>query len=248
MKLKVVATGSTGNCYILSCEGRSILLDCGVSHRRILRSGCDLSKVECCLVTHEHGDHGFAAEKLSLYGVDVYATKGTFDGLKLDPTHNYNLHTVQTGVAFKSGQFTIVPFQVMHDANEPCGFLIRHGLTGETALYATDTYYLPNTFPGVHYWIIECNFIEERADDMVSDGTITQFMKMRLLRSHMSLRRLKDTLAANDLSQTRKIILVHMSDSRSDEHLMVQSFVQLTGIETVAAVSGLEIPLDLTPF
>ena len=249
MKLKVAATGSAGNAYFLSSGERSILLDCGIRHRRLIAGDAGgLSQVEGCLITHEHMDHGLAAKDLSRLGVDVFATKGTFEGLGLDVEKNRRLHTVTAGQRFQTESFAIVPFPVMHDANEPCGFLIRHGLTGETALYATDTCYLPNTYPGVNYWIIECNFIEDRADEMVQDGTITPFAKMRLLRSHMSLRRLLDTLAANDLTETRKIVLVHLSDSRADEKRMIDEVSRLTGIETVAAAGGMEIPLDMTPF
>lgn len=64
----------------------------------------------------------------------------------------------------------------------------------------------------------------------------------------MSLNRLCDTLQANDLSQAVKIILVHLSDKRSDEKRMVETVQELTGIETIAADAGMSIELNLTPF
>lgn len=248
MKIKVASTGSAGNCYKLTAKDDSIMLDCGITSKRIYKAFNGLSGISGCLVTHEHKDHSLAMSELALHGMDVFATDGTLKAMGCDPEKNRRFHPVALKNRYKVGSFVVVPVPVMHDASEPCGFLIRHGTTGETALYITDTYYLPNTFPNVNYWIVECNFIEERADDMVREGTITPYMKMRLLRSHMSLRRLKDTLMANDLTDTRKIVLVHLSDSRSDEVQMVQGIADLTGVETVAALGGMEIGLELTPF
>ena len=248
MKIKVASTGSTGNCYQMIAGDESILLDCGISHHRIYKAFGGLKGIQGCLVTHEHKDHSLAMADLALHGVDIYATAGTYGALHMKPDQSSRYHTVCFKTQYQMGGFTVMPVPVMHDADEPCGFLIRHGLNGEVALYATDTYYLPNRYPGVHFWIIECNFIEERADEMVREGTVSPFMKMRLIRSHMSLRRLKDTLMANDLTMARKIVLVHLSDSRSDEVRMVHEIADLTGIETVAALGGMEIPLDLAPF
>ena len=64
----------------------------------------------------------------------------------------------------------------------------------------------------------------------------------------MSLRHLKEALLANDLSKTLKIVLVHLSDSRSDEQRMVKEIREATGIETIAASNGMSIPLQLCPF
>lgn len=141
-----------------------------------------------------------------------------------------------------------MPFETQHDAAEPLGYLVRHEATGETAMYATDTYYLRYTFPGIHYWIIECNYCDEILEQSVQDGTIDAGLRGRLLSSHMSLRRLKDALAANDLRTTAKIVLVHLSDSRSDEQRMVREIEEQTGIDTVAASNGMSIDLSLTPF
>ena len=82
----------------------------------------------------------------------------------------------------------------------------------------------------------------------MDSGEIPEAMRNRLLGSHMSLRHLIETLAANDLTQTRKIILCHLSDGRSDERRMVAEIAAATGIETIAASNGMVIDLNLTPF
>lgn len=126
--------------------------------------------------------------------------------------------------------------------------MIRCRFTGETLLYATDTYYLRNTFPGVHYWIVECNHCRAIMDAQYEKGLMDSAMRRRLITAHMSLERLLEALKANDLSKTRKIVLIHLSDERADEAEMVERVGAFTGIPTVAARDGMEIDLELTPF
>jgi hypothetical protein len=64
----------------------------------------------------------------------------------------------------------------------------------------------------------------------------------------MSLEHLKDYLMTQPLKQARKIVLLHLSDARSDEKRMVDEISELTGIETVAAKAGLSVELEQYPF
>lgn len=245
MELLVIGTGSRGNCYVLSDQGQKLILDAGLPMGMLIRSSESLDGVEGCLVTHEHLDHARAAEEMMKYGIDVYATAGTAEaaGLKGE-----RLKTVRIGLPFSLPHFFILPFQTQHDAQEPCGFLIRHNPTGITVLYATDTYYLANRFPLVNFWLIECNYIDELVQEQSRKGKIEKALLNRLRRSHMSLARLKETLDANDLAVTRKIVLLHLSDERSDELQMVRQIEKQTGVETVAADAGMVVRLDMEPF
>lgn len=238
MRLYVVSTGSKANCYILSADnGESVILDAGVAFKKVLPHIPDVHKVVACAVTHCHADHARAIKDFTLRGIPIITSKGTLDTIGMNGKGYEELKPV------KLNSFTIMPFAVQHDAAEPFGFLIRYNPTGETVLYATDTYYLKYTFPNVNYWIVECNF----CDDLI-DGETDAALRNRLKESHMSLNRLCDTLKANDLSTAAKIVLVHLSDKRSDERRMVQTIGDLTGIETVAADAGMKIELNLTPF
>lgn len=114
---------------------------------------------------------------------------------------------------------------------------------------ATDTYYLKYTFPGVDYWIIECNYVDEIIDAQQEAGTLTDKLRSRLKKSHLSLRRLLDVLRANDLTRAKAIVLIHLSNERSDERAMVAAVKEVTGLEEVhAAVEGQRIPLNQFPF
>lgn len=250
MRLTIIGTGSAGNCYAVhGDDGSILLLDAGISTRRVTAAlGDDLRRVVGCFVTHEHKDHSRAMTDLAARGIDVYASAGTMRVLGIDNRVLRRLKAVCAGSVFKAGEFTAVVFETKHDAAEPVGCLFRYEPTGETALYATDTFYLPNTFPNVNYWLVECNFVDELVLQQANEGSVSPELMLRLRTSHMSLRRLKDALAVNDLTMTAKIVLLHLSDQRSDERRMTREIAAQTGIETVAASEGEIIDLSLIPF
>lgn len=246
MRLKVLSTGSKGNCYLLQDEDRTLILDAGLPIRRIMEGIDNPGSIVGCLVTHEHMDHAKGMCDLARRGIRVYASAGTWQAV--NDFWIWSQIRVSSGDCFRFGGFTVAAFKTEHDAAEPLGFLIRNDMSGEVILYATDTYYLRRTFPGVHYWLVECNYCDDLLDGMMLDGALSLELRNRLKKSHLSLDRLKQALSVNDLSVTRKIILCHLSDARSDEKRMVHDILALTGIETVAADDGMEIPLELTPF
>ena len=142
----------------------------------------------------------------------------------------------------------MVSFDTEHDAEDPRGFLIQYSPTGERLLFLTDSYYSKYRFPGLNYICIECNYIKETLDQNIANGYVDEAMKPRLLQSHFSLEHVKDFLRANDLSQCRKIILLHLSDSNSDAKRMIHEIEDMAGIETVVAEAGLELELSLYPY
>lgn len=251
MELQVIGTGSSGNCYVLragGAHGQALLLDAGLPVMQIVRAVKGWRSVVGCLITHEHLDHAKSAEEIAKYGIRTYATQGTIDAIPRIGRLT-QLNRAERRRSITVGDFTVMAFDTEHDAAEPVGWLIRYEPTGETALYATDTYYLRHTFPGVHYWIVECNYAENILQTQLEAGELAEELRGRLIKSHMSLRRLCDALEANDLTETRAIVLVHLSDERSDEKTMVEIVKDYAGIEDVwAAEAGKTYKLELTPF
>lgn len=249
MRLYVAQTGSAGNTYILSVDdGESLILDAGAPVKTVLPSIPDVRKVSGLLITHEHQDHARHWQEYGKRGITVYGSIGTLEALNPQgPLDMCSLACKRAMVPLVDvqhmGAFMVMAFPTQHDAAQPTGFMIRYKPTGEQIIYATDTYYLKNTFPGMTYWIIECNYCE----DLIEAETDLA-LRSRLLESHMSLRRLVDTLRANDLTQTAKIVLVHLSDQRSDEARMIREVSAVTDAEIVAAHNGEEIELSRTPF
>lgn len=246
MTLDVVATGSTGNSYVLTAGSEKLLLDCGVRYKDIQATlGFDTSSVAGCLITHEHNDHTKALKEVARAGIECYMTKGTADA---KDASGHRIRIIEESRTFDVGQFTVLPFKTEHDAAEPVGYLISYRRTGERLLYATDTYYLRYAFKGVHYMLVECNYCQGIARTRYLNGEIAKTLYDRLMTSHFSLDNLKDFLEASDLTATRRIVLLHLSEDNSDERRMVREIRGLTSIQTIAASGGLRIELNLHPF
>ncbi len=231
MRLRVIGTGSRGNCYQLISGEESLLLDVGIRYDRLIRKTDALKGVCAALVTHAHQDHSLSAGKLLRLGIPVIMSRGAAQEAEIAACR-YAKDREQ----FKIGSFTILPFRTEHDAAEPLGFLIR--AEGVTLLYATDTYYVRYRFPGVNWWLIECNYVDELIENMDNVR-----LKMRLQHSHMSLNRLKELFEANDLTDTKGVVLCHLSDERSNEQQMVEEVFNITNVPVLAASAGMEIEI-----
>lgn len=247
MKLKVISTGSIGNAYILANGNEALLLECGVNIMDIKKAlNFDFSQVVGCLVTHEHNDHAKSINDVMKLGIDVYASKGTFAKTGFS-VKSHKQNEIVSRQNFKIGNFKIMAFDVQHDAAEPLGFLIDHPDSGKV-LFLTDTNYCRYTFPGLNNIIIEANFSKEIIDKKFGADSGKEFLRNRILRSHFSLENCKDMLRANDLSAVNNIVLIHLSDSNSNEKQFVKEVYEQTRKKVTAAVKGLEIEFYKTPF
>lgn len=249
LRLHVIGTGSMGNAYLLMDEdGKALLLDAGLQNRRIDKAIYQTgAEVLACLVTHEHGDHCAAVPMMEWRGIKCYGTRGTCKAVgHMLPIEPYDPTIEMSGQDIKQfGPFRVLAFRTNHDAAEPCGFLITHAQTGEKMVYATDTYYIAYRFPGINYWLIECNY----CDQMVVDAEITNpVLARRLYQSHMSLDRLCQLFQANDLKSCRQIILCHISRDRGDAQEMVNRIHFVTRKPTAVAEAGKTYELSTNPF
>lgn len=234
MSIKILASGSSGNCYLLETKEETLILECGIRYKDILKGlNFDLSKVVGCLVSHEHKDHCKAVDEIMNAGIDVYMSAGTEEGIDFKSSATHRINIVKHGKRYKIGGFDVVPFNVEHDVSEPLGFLLQHKELGKI-LFATDTYYLRNTFKNVDHILIECNYSEDILEEIPP-------YRARVLKSHMSLETLKETLKTWDLSRTKDITLIHISEGNGEPKRFRKEIEELTGIKTYVAMPGLEI-------
>ena len=251
MELIVIGTGSSGNAYLLRQGGESILLDAGVRWNEILKAiPGSISEIKGCLVTHEHKDHSKAVLDVAGHGIQTLMSEGTYEALAKENARirlQNRIYRHHAGEYIQFHPFTIMPVKALHDASEPLAFIVRHDPTRETVLYATDTYALPNKYPNINHWLVECNYTVPKARELLDVPEKAPLFE-RLIRSHMSLERLCGSLAVNDLSKTRTIVLIHISNERGDSDLMEKTVHEATGIRTVAACNGMTIKLGSCPF
>ena len=143
--IKVIATGSRGNFYILEVGEEILLLECGINIKDIKKAlNFDLSKVVGCLLTHSHNDHCKAIEEVLKF-TDIFTSKGTKEELQERFQLNRHCFEIEHNKPFEIGNFMIVPFNTQHDTKQPLGFLIHHKDIGNI-IFATDTYYLKYKF------------------------------------------------------------------------------------------------------
>ena len=245
MKLKILGSSSAGNSYILENEKEALLIECGVRWPKIKKAlDFKLEKVAGCLLTHEHMDHALSIGHLLGAGINVYGSYGTIRQLGYEKHHRARVVDNQP---FQVGSFKVMAFDVKHDCADPVGFLIEHEETG-LILFLTDTYFVPYKIDGLNNVLVEANYCQEILDQRLASGKGHSFLRDRVLSSHMSLATCKEMLRANDLTGVNNIILIHLSDSNSDEERFVREVAELTGKTVKAARAGMEMEFNKTPF
>ena len=145
MELCSIASGSSGNCICVGTDECHVLVDAGISGKRI-ESGLNsidlkTEEMQGILITHEHVDHiaglGVLARR---YGLPMYATPGTIDAIlhtksvgTIDPAL---FHEIHAGEDFTIGDMTIEPIAISHDAAEPVAYKMKQ--PGKSMAVMTD--------------------------------------------------------------------------------------------------------------
>ena len=248
MKLHILGSSSSGNCYLLRSEttGEVLVLEAGVRFDKVKRAlDFNLMSVVGCCITHEHGDHARYVRKFIEAKIPLAMNLGTAQAL--DVTGCTMVQTLQPQEPTKFGDFKVMAFSVQHDAAEPFGYIIRHPECG-TILFATDTYYLKYKFPGLSNILIECNYRLDILDRNTAAGSINWKRRNRTIKSHMSYDTCLETLQANDLSAVNNIVLIHLSADNSHASEFCSGISKATGKHTVVAARDMVLPFGSTPY
>ena len=210
MKFESLASSSHGNAYIVSDGSTRILLECGVSYRKLQKlSGFKAADFSACLISHEHKDHSACAANIVASGIPVYTSEGTAQALEIEGTELVS-HMEQ----FRVGTIEIMPFSTFHDAAEPLGFFFYSLEDGESLAFATDTVNLRYRFQALDMLAIEANYDK---DVLALCERIPDKIRHRITNTHMEIGTLCDYLKSLDLSRCRAVYLLHLSDATSRE-------------------------------
>lgn len=133
MRFSSIASGSSGNCLYVGSDCTHILIDAGISGKKI-EEGLRLASlspkdIDGILVTHEHSDHiqgiGVLARK---YGIPIYASEGTLRGIKncssLGRVDESLFNVIKADCPFFVKDLKVRPIKISHDANEPTAFRV----------------------------------------------------------------------------------------------------------------------------
>lgn len=233
MRLCSIASGSSGNCIYIGSEQTHVLVDAGISCKRIEEglkkaeiSGKDLSAV---FITHEHIDHiqgiGVLARK---YGIPMYATQGTIDGIvngarNLGEYDKGLFHVIHMDEDVQIGDIMVHPFCISHDANEPCAYRFEHA--GTKAAVATDmgTFnpYIVENLQGLNAILLEANHDIR----MLQAGPYTYALKQRILSDRGHLSNDNSGLLLNQIihEDLKYILLGHLSKENNMPELAFET-------------------------
>ena len=228
--IKVIASGSSGNCYRVSDGSTALLLDAGIPLRRI-QEGIDfrLSEIAGALISHEHMDHAKAVADLARRGVLVFGPPEVAKAcacpsiLSGPPLRKFTVST-----------WNIVPFKVVHDVT--CyGYVLDSKQTGERLVYITDAATVPYTFGRVHYMMIEANYSINILSRRMTAGAVTEKLASRITQTHMDIDTAADILRGLDPQALKQVWLLHLSDGNSDAEAFRRIAERVTGAEVYIA-------------
>lgn len=226
INIKTLASGSSGNAYLIDDGHTQLLLECGIKYRDIqIAMDFKTSNLSGVLISHEHKDHTKGLKDVLRAGIDCYMSEGT---AAAEGINHHRIKIVKNKKAFKVGTWTVLPFDVEHDVAEPFGYLLKNE-QGERLLFATDTYYVRYRFNDLTHIMLECNYSMEILEDNIANRVVPLFLKNRLIKSHFSLENVIEFLNANDLSKVQEIHLLHLSDTNSNEKEFKNVIQEVTG-------------------
>ncbi len=243
-------SGSSGNCTYLGAPREGILVDAGVSAKRIKEAlvarDIDPTSIRGVFITHEHQDHIQGLKVfLKQYGVPVYATRGTAQAL-LDkhalPEGAQLIPVDEQGV--EAAGIRMQAFLTPHDSAQSCGF--RATFPDErTAAIATDMGFVA---PSVVKVILGCDLVHIESNHdvrMLECGPYPYALKCRVLGrgGHLSNDACAALLPTLLQSGTTRFVLSHLSRDNNVPSLAYQ--VSASSLETATAVIGRDCLLDV---
>lgn len=232
MRMCSIASGSSGNCIYIGSENTHLLIDAGISRKRIEEGLKELEikgeELSGILVTHEHSDHiqglGVFSRK---YEIPIYATPGTIQGIKsctsLGRMPEGLLHPIEVDLNFTLGDITVKPFSISHDAAQPSAYRLECG--GKSAAVVTDLGiyddYIISRLQNLDAVLLEANHDVH----MLEVGGYPYYLKQRILgdKGHLS-NELSGRLLCEILHDNlRHIVLGHLSKENNYSRLAYET-------------------------
>ncbi len=219
-------SSSSGNCTYIGTEKDGILIDCGVSFKRLsdalALNNIPLSAIRNVFITHEHSDHVNGLKMLTKKtGCTVYGQMETLQRLcdcdRISPSSGV---VDVTGYTICLSDFEIECFDTPHDAIQSCGYRIHTGDDKYCAV-CTDlghiTSEVDSALTGCRLVLIESNYDE----NMLRTGDYPYYLKQRILspRGHLSNDDCAAQVAKLIESGTVYFILGHLSQQNNTPEL-----------------------------
>lgn len=188
MRFVSIASGSSGNCIYAGTDRTHVLIDAGISTKRIEKGlwevGVKPSELSAICITHEHSDHVQGLGVLSKrYQVPIYGTEKTLKAVRkmkyLGEYPEELFHPVMPDVDFAVGDMVVKPFHIDHDAADPVAYRIQH--EGKSIAVATDLGHF-DQYTINHLLDLDAVLLESNHDiRMLEAGPYPYYLKRRIM-------------------------------------------------------------------
>lgn len=233
LKFYSLYSSSTGNSLLVESEHTKLLIDSGVSAKKVVDGlselGVDISSIDAVLVTHEHSDHVQSLGTISKkYNLPVYANYRTWDAMKTqkDKIDEINQKHFVSNENFEIGDLKIHSFSIPHDAADPCGFNFLCG--DEKLSVATDighmTTQIIDSLQGSKFLMLEANYEPE----VLKCSSYPYLLKTRIAgpNGHLSNQLAGKTVATLIDSGLESVMLGHLSKENNLPELAYESVIE----------------------
>lgn len=232
MNLCSIASGSSGNCIYTGTDNTGILIDAGISAKRIEQGLASIDRnikeIKGIFVSHEHSDHikgiGVLARK---HQIPIYGTKGTIEAIKqctsLGKIDEDLYHVIQAEEQVQIDDLVVKPFAISHDAAEPVAYRMECG--EKSAAIATDLgFYNQNIVDKLQN--LDVLLLESNHDiHMLQVGAYPYPLKQRILsdRGHLSNESAGKLLCHLLHDDLKAVFLGHLSKDNNYEELAYET-------------------------
>lgn len=243
-------SGSSGNALFIGTERTKLLIDAGLSGKRILEALCSIgenpAELSAILISHEHIDHVRGAGIISRkQNIPIYANESTWGAMEcgLGPVRLENRVAFCTGQEFEIGDICIRPFPIPHDAAEPVGY---NFLTqGKRITTATDIGHMNNELLA-DIGKNDILLLESNHDvEMLRVGPYPWPLKRRIMGDHGHL---SNEMAAKVIAYLaekggKSFILGHLSNENNFPELAYQTTLNALNEKELAV--GCDVTLEV---
>lgn len=224
MKVKVLASGSKGNSTLIRTSKVKVLIDIGINYQTLAseleKLNLTPNDLDAILITHTHSDHIKGLQVLvKKTNLRVYALEEMLEELsKKIPLDNIFIYENP----FEIGDLKINIIRISHDV-EGVGFIIEH--QNHSLVYITDTGYINRRYlplmTNKDVYIIESNHDEK----MLMEGPYPYILKQRVIsdKGHLSNNTVAEYLLEITGTNTKKIVLAHISEKNNTEELAIST-------------------------
>lgn len=248
MRVTILGSGSEGNALLLESEATRVLVDAGLSYRKLVQRfaaiGRDVPQdVAAVIVTHSHGDHAaHASTYAKRLGCPVRASEAAMSSIRLRPT--VAAETFGIGQRLRIGDIAIHSQSLPHDAPQVA---LRFETKQASLGLVTDLGHVPK---GLERFLSDCEtlLLESNHDpDMLAEGPYPAMLRRRVGGSlgHLSNGQAGDLLARLPTSPKR-VVLMHLSETNNSPRLARSSAEGALGHRgTELLVARQQVPLEL---